>query len=646
MDAAVACILDPMNVHLIQELPVSLAAKPAFANAPRVTILLAQLAALHLVLLLATFVPALLAHWHAPAAALVGPVKSMLPVSRGALLVSLSGLLATFLVALARARTLRDPASALLVRVAGYPHAVLLCAGAGLALLALGRFLNAPIGAIPVSGTVHGPSGVVVLMSAAFLLAGFLLLVSERAAALIDPASLPEARGLAAMMRLPVIVLPALALLCALEARAPLAASVGQCLLEFLVAASSVEMAVRTLGVWYAPPPLLTARAAVGSLVVTLFDPRRLSPATLGASLSRNFGIDFARSWALAFARRAALPVLAVLLCMCWILTGVSRVGLNQRAVYERFGAPVAVVNPGLHLMLPWPLGRIRLVDYGTVHSILLSDAVATQASPAVLDRSTAEGLAPASANRLWDQSGTETPYLVARVDEGRQNFEAVSVDLRVLYRIGLSPQAARDALYVTADPQVLIRVLSRRLLSRLLAAQTLAEVMVERHNQLAESLRHDLQLQLNQAHSGIEIAGLVVDGLHPPAGAASAYRAVQAAQIAAQMAVIQERGRAHSTASLALRDAHDTLDAALGQAAETVQVAVAEQIRMLADDHAWKAGGEAFLMERRFADLRVGLGHAPLEIIDQHLPARLLDLRPASPAASTIDPDQEGRAP
>jgi regulator of protease activity HflC (stomatin/prohibitin superfamily) len=37
-------------------------------------------------------------------------------------------------------------------------------------------------------------------------------------------------------------------------------------------------------------------------------------------------------------------------------------VPLDQRAVYERFGAPVRVLHPGLHLILPWPLGRLRPV--------------------------------------------------------------------------------------------------------------------------------------------------------------------------------------------------------------------------------------------------------------------------------------------
>ena len=625
------------------ESPMRLEGNAAFSNAVRVGTLLHRLCALQLFLVAATWLAALAGARH-PALA---PDAAILLLARAALMVSLSGLLATTLVVAARARTLRGrPAS--VVRAAGSPQALLLCLGAALAFTTLRQAARLASPAVT-TGTL--------LVPVILLLAAFLLLIAERAAAAIDPASLPEARALSTLLRLPVIVFGALALLCVAVARMPGVGRAGELAIGLLVAAGAAETALRTLKIWYAPPPSVSgARASVGSLVTGLLDPRRLSPATIGASLNRNFGIDFARSWALSFARRCALPVLALLLCVCWGLSGASRVGLNQRAVYERFGAPVAVLGPGLHLLLPWPLGRARLSEYGILHSITLGDAVAP--ADAIADRSGAEDVAPASANRLWDQSGNESAYLVARADDGRQSFEAVSVKLRVLYRIGLSPSDAQDALYRTADPAALLRALSDRLLSRILARQTLADVMVESRERLAGTLRGSLQTQLDTSRSGIEIVGLVIEALHPPAGAASAYRAVQAAEIAGGTAIAEEQGRARGTASLALRDANDVQDAARARAAETLQAAVAEQTRMQADERAWQSGGQAFLLERRYADLRLGLGHAPLEIIDARLTARMLDLRagtrgppgqdvaPENGPDGNTPPDPESHAP
>jgi regulator of protease activity HflC (stomatin/prohibitin superfamily) len=88
-----------------------------------------------------------------------------------------------------------------------------------------------------------------------------------------------------------------------------------------------------------------------------------------------------------------------------WLARGVASVGLESRGVYERFGAPVAVLHPGLHLVMPWPFGRVRLLDFGAVREV-----------------------------------------------------EVAAPGLRVLYRVGLSDSEALDAAYGSADPGGLVR--------------------------------------------------------------------------------------------------------------------------------------------------------------------------------------------
>ena len=92
------------------------------------------------------------------------------------------------------------------------------------------------------------------------------------------------------------------------------------------------------------------------------------------------------------------------LVLLAWGLSGVTRIELAERGSYERLGAPVAILHPGLYLLLPWPFGQVRRVEYGVVH------AVSVGAEPGGCgchgaDTSTADGNAPpVSANRLWDQ--------------------------------------------------------------------------------------------------------------------------------------------------------------------------------------------------------------------------------------------------
>jgi hypothetical protein len=129
------------------------------------------------------------------------------------------------------------------------------------------------------------------------------------------------------------------------------------------------------MGRCFLPPPApANAVAAVESVVARIIADG-LGSRSLAEPVRQHLGIDFSRSWALAYLRAAMLPVVLLLLLMVWGLTGIILINPDQRAVYERFGAPVAVLHPGAHLILPWPMGQVRRLEYGTIHETTLSGA-------------------------------------------------------------------------------------------------------------------------------------------------------------------------------------------------------------------------------------------------------------------------------
>ena len=91
---------------------------------------------------------------------------------------------------------------------------------------------------------------------------------------------------------------------------------------------------------------------------------------SVGTAVKRQFGIDLSRSWALVFVRRAALPIGFGLALFAWCLTGVTALGINERAVNQRLGMPVSVFEPGMHVHLPWPFGIVRGVELGVLHDV------------------------------------------------------------------------------------------------------------------------------------------------------------------------------------------------------------------------------------------------------------------------------------
>lgn len=524
---------------------------------------------------------------------------------------------------------------------------------------------------------------------AACLPAAFAVLVLERHLASFSPSELPEAPSLSALLRLPIAVLLVCGLGCMLlyaGVRAGALAGRFSCVLSLVVA---TELLIRAGATLFVPfPPISEARGVAVSVIAGAL--RLRQPPAIGATVRNWFGIDLSRSWALAFMRGAAAPVAAVLTLFTWSLTGVSALRLDQRAIYERLGRPVAVLGPGLHVHLPWPLGRLRPVELGVMHDVpivydlpgdlnppaparpgvpdaeahpgtladrLWDDAVRSEgAQPVVPTAGISDarpGAAPpglpgaedrpgVAADRLWDQAHpSEAAYLVASTSRGQQSFESVDIDLRVVYRIGLSDQAAIRAAYATSDLQRLVQSKSSRLLAHYFAGHTLPGVLGADQASFSHDIGATLQAELDRVDAGVDVMAVVVEAVHPPPGAASAYHAVQTAAIAAHTAIAEQAAIAAASDGEARKQVGDLRDMAAAHAREAVVAARVQAILFGADRSANARDGATFLLERRLDRLGAGLAHRQLLIIDHRLrcvDAPTIDLRPPGSAAASPD--------
>jgi regulator of protease activity HflC (stomatin/prohibitin superfamily) len=182
--------------------------------------------------------------------------------------------------------------------------------------------------------------------------------------------------------------------------------------------------------------------------------------------------------------------------------------------------------------------------------------------------------------------------------------------------------------------------------------SRELESVLYERRDaNVAASLRAALAANMDEHHTGIEIVSVLIEEIHPPAGAAGAYHAVQAAIINSRASIAQETGRARRAAGVAQQEAHQLTAAADAQATESITAADAEAYRFNADRRAYGEAGESFLLERSYSKLKTALAQTPLTIVDHRLsPAQgpVLDMRnpavfratpAAPPATSTAAP-------
>jgi regulator of protease activity HflC (stomatin/prohibitin superfamily) len=182
-------------------------------------------------------------------------------------------------------------------------------------------------------------------------------------------------------------------------------------------------------------------------------------------------------------------------------------------------------------------------------------------------------------------------------------------------------------------------------MLARYFARYTMNDVLGQNRELFIRGFQKELQSRLDVLSSGIDILGVVIEAIHPPPAAATAYQDVQASGIRAEIQVAGARASAVTVISQAQSDATDMKDIAIGNAEEIVDQAKINTALFAGDVTANRQYGNAFLFERRLTAVQNALqAKTPLTIIDSRIePSQMptLDYR-ALGSAPYIPPNSE----
>lgn len=507
--------------------------------------------------------------------------------------------------------------------------------GSLLALLLSVLLVQADLSAGSTSGISRQP---LLLPALCGLLAAFACLLLERRLAQENATDWPEAPLLLTLSRAIILalLLPALCgfgLMLGLDWLLP-----GLQLAGYWMLLLSAELLLRALLSGFHPYHRQQATPPAFNSVLASLMQRSNPIQRLRQQLQQGLGLELRHSWALRFLGSALRPLAGGLLLCGWLLSSLSIIGIDQRGIYQRFGAAVAVWQPGLHLGLPWPLGRVSYIENGQVHQ---------QASTVLQNKDDDGPNAAISSNRLWDgQHRAESMQLIASGRGSNQSLQLMGLDVRLVYRQGLRDADAL-ALYRLTDAPALLHSLAEQTMLHYFAGQQLDQLLGEGLSATALQLRNRIQQQLDRSAAGIELLAVVIQAIHPPAAAANAYHGVQAAQILAQANVAAERAQAVRSHSAAVQAALHQSAAASAAAAEQLATSRADAITFQADQQAYQLAGQTFLLERYLHALAHGLSHTRPLIIDHRIQAAQLptiDLRP--PGSTPTLPGVEVKPP
>ncbi|MFT4626323.1 MAG: regulator of protease activity HflC (stomatin/prohibitin superfamily) [Myxococcota bacterium] len=329
--------------------------------------------------------------------------------------------------------------------------------------------------------------------------------------------------------------------------------------------------------------------------------------ASVGDAVQAGLGIDLRATWAIQFVRSAVEPMALVVGLLGWLSTGLVRVGPEELAIHERLGVPSSTtpLGPGLHVVVPWPVDRVRRVPAQRVLTMAIGEEEEEEEEGA-------EHEGPE--DTLWARMHAEEEYTLLLGDGN----DLVTIDGLLHYRIS-DPYTY---LYGAQNPEDGLRSAAYEALTRRTVGRSLDGVLSENLSAFADEVVAEIQLRATELDLGLEPVSFTLKGLHPPFGVAKDYQAVVSAQIARETAVIRANAyrlrqvpSAETQALLEIDEARAVHAKARGTA-----VGEAEAFRALVDSYV--ASPDLFRFRRRMETLEYNLAERELTIVDRRFEA------------------------
>lgn len=300
-----------------------------------------------------------------------------------------------------------------------------------------------------------------------------------------------------------------------------------------------------------------------------------------------------------------ALGTLTIVLAgLGWVMTGLVIVRTHESAAYFRLGRlhPTPLM-PGLHFVLPRPLGQVVYVPCNQVQTL----AVGFRADIAEL----------ANLEFSWTRphGRAEFPLIVGN------GTELVALNGLVQFRVTTNPHAIRNFVVSSEDPRRILESLAHRVLTLETRTTSLDGILTDDRAEWNQRLLRRLASAADQLDLGVEILAFELVSVHPPIEVAAAYLDVVSARIDAERIVAETRAASVSEFRRCEMVSHTEIAEARGAAENRLSETEIElhEIESLSD-----ADRIAPLVTRRRAycdALSLELQRRPLTLIDAAIP-------------------------
>ncbi|HTR87069.1 MAG TPA: FtsH protease activity modulator HflK [Reyranella sp.] len=198
--------------------------------------------------------------------------------------------------------------------------------------------------------------------------------------------------------------------------------------------------------------------------------------------------------------------LIALIIVLGWLATGLFRVQPNQQAIQLIFGKPYGGPVPsGLHYNLPSPIGHVELVN------------VQDQRRTAIGSRG---GTDRSGFNR--GPRPTSTDYLMLTGDEN-----IVDIEFTVLWQVKDVFQYA----FAVRNPDENVRAAAESAMREVIGQSTLQYALGDGRSKVEQDTKDLLQKILDEYDAGVRVTQIQLQRVDPPENVIDAFRDVQTAR-------------------------------------------------------------------------------------------------------------------
>lgn len=242
--------------------------------------------------------------------------------------------------------------------------------------------------------------------------------------------------------------------------------------------------------------------------------------------LERSTGITLRSLFGIKVAKRI-LPAVALVVVLCfWLSTGLTSVESHQKGALYRFGRCHEILEPGLHVTLPYPFDKVEIYETERVQEMVVGYESE--------DRT----------NLLWSESHGGTEYKLLLGD----GAELVSVNLRIQYKI----DDLREYVTCSAEPESVLNAKAYSVVTDITVHTTLDAILAEDRALLSQTIEERLGAYLDSAACGLAVCDVIIESIHPPVEVAPIYQQVVSAQLSSQAQIDTAEGLAAANAAFA----------------------------------------------------------------------------------------------